>query len=55
MEHPFDRIGEPLHCDLSKVIAVVPTQQRDRLAGFTAPDADSSALPSTSSTSCSTR
>ena len=39
MEHPFDRIGEPyLHCDLSKVIAVVPTAQRDRLAAFTAPD-----------------
>jgi succinyl-CoA:acetate CoA-transferase len=42
MEHPFDRIGDPyLHCDLSKVIAVVPTQQRDKLAGFTPPDADS--------------
>ena len=42
MEHPFDRIGDPyLHCDLSKVIAVVPTQQRDKLAAFTAPDQDS--------------
>ncbi|WP_291591064.1 acetyl-CoA hydrolase/transferase family protein [Comamonas sp. UBA7528] len=42
MVHPYDRIGDPyLHCDLDKVIAVVPTQQRDRLAGFTAPDADS--------------
>ena len=42
MEHPFDRIGEPyLHCDLSKVIAVVPTAQRDKLAAFTAPDEDS--------------
>ena len=42
MEHPFDRIGDPyLHCDLSKVIAVVPTQQRDKLAAFTAPDEDS--------------
>ena len=42
MEHPFDRIGDPyLHCDLSKVIAVVPTAQRDKLAAFTAPDVDS--------------
>lgn len=42
MEHPFDRIGDPyLHCDLSKVIAVVPTAQRDQLPAFTPADADS--------------
>jgi succinyl-CoA:acetate CoA-transferase len=37
--HPGDRIGEPyLHCDLSKVIAVVRTDQPDRNSVFAAPD-----------------
>ncbi|MGA8784107.1 MAG: acetyl-CoA hydrolase/transferase family protein [Polaromonas sp.] len=36
---PGDRIGEPyLHCDLSKVIAVVETHQPDRNSAFAAPD-----------------
>jgi len=35
-----DRIGEPyLRCDLSKVVAVVPTHAPDRLSPFAAPDA----------------
>ena len=36
---PGDRIGEPyLHCDLSKVVAVVETNQHDRNSAFAAPD-----------------
>jgi succinyl-CoA:acetate CoA-transferase len=40
--HPGDRIGDHyLHCDLSKVIAVVETNQPDRNSAFAAPDATS--------------
>ncbi|MFP5473586.1 MAG: acetyl-CoA hydrolase/transferase family protein [Gammaproteobacteria bacterium] len=40
-----DRIGEPyLHCDLSKVVAVVETHQPDRNTAFAAPDAVSRAI-----------
>ena len=40
-----DRIGEPyLHCDLSKVIAVVPTHQGDRNSVFAEPDEVSKAI-----------
>ncbi|PZP36565.1 MAG: propionyl-CoA--succinate CoA transferase [Roseateles depolymerans] len=39
------RIGEPyLRCDLSKVIAVVETDQHDRNSAFAAPDAVSEAI-----------
>ena len=42
LTHPGDRIGEPyLHCDLSKVIAVVETNQPDRNSRFAAPDENS--------------
>jgi succinyl-CoA:acetate CoA-transferase len=40
--HPGDRIGDHyLQCDLSKVIAVVETQQPDRNSAFAAPDENS--------------
>ncbi|MBB4841941.1 succinyl-CoA:acetate CoA-transferase [Paucibacter oligotrophus] len=40
-----DHIGEPyLHCDLSKVIAVVETHQPDRNSAFAEPDAVSQAI-----------
>jgi succinyl-CoA:acetate CoA-transferase len=40
-----DRIGEPyLHCDLSKVIAVVETHQPDRNSVYAEPDANSRAI-----------
>jgi len=40
-----DRIGEPyLHCDLSKVIAVVETRQPDRNSVYAEPDANSRAI-----------
>lgn len=43
--HPDDRIGEPyLHCDLSKVIAVVETDKPDRNSAFAEPDAISNAI-----------
>ena len=39
LTHPGDRIGENyLHCDLSKVVAVVETHQHDRNSAFAAPD-----------------
>jgi len=45
MTAPDQRIGEPyLRCDLSKVIAVVETDQHDRNSAFAAPDAVSEAI-----------
>ena len=42
LTQPNDRIGEPyLRCDLSKVIAVVPTNASDRNTPFSPPDENS--------------
>lgn len=42
---PDDRIGQPtLRCDLSKVVAVVPTNAPDRNAPFTPPDDTAKAI-----------
>ena len=47
LTQPGERIGEPyLRCDLSKVIAVVPTSQPDRNSAFAAPDQNSQRIAS---------